>query len=133
MNDLTKSEREYTDTYGIIAKKLIESGLIWIRFADSGRRSFNKYGCDGLIWLFPDHCCHVEVKKSKAKFEQNEILLATWLKKRNIPYYVIRIFPDKFQVTLLWVTSGDVAEIVPINDEWTERITKALNETTQDK
>jgi hypothetical protein len=115
-------EREWTRQSGELAKIFKMAGLVWISFKDSGRRQFNKIGCDGIVSVGATSFTFCEVKIAKEKLTENEQTFAKQIEDQGLNLRVLRIFPDKFQVTV--IEKG--TEVFWPNDLWCEKIQKAL-------
>ena len=124
MNDLTKSERWWTQQSGELYKRLQKVGLVWVSFPDSGRRQFHKIGADGHITDPPLLGIFCEVKKGNEELTQNQIDFAKFLQANHLNLWVIRIYED--EIKIFWHHGEPIGTIC-------DKALKALNETTQDK
>ena len=116
------TEREYTRQSGELAKRFEKAGLFWCSFADSGRRQFNKTGCDAIICANTGTFTFCEVKIGKKKLTESESKFAAQIEKHGLNLRVLRIFEGKFQVTV--IENG--TEVFWPMDEWSVKILTAL-------
>lgn len=115
------TEREYTRQSGELAKRFDKAGLFWLSFADSGRRQFNKMGCDGILCNPVDHTfAFVEVKIGNKILTPNELKFAKLLMNAGFYLYVIKIDP-------VYSFADIVGKDLVCRDYWTDKIERALN------